>query len=126
MIFVYYKLFYPRLFLTILSNFNIWLLVVFLLGLLVVINDYRYLFYCWLLMATSDYFINGHYISGYWWLFYWWILVVINGHYISGYWWLFHWWLFYWWLLLVIICYIMIINDYLIINYCRIFYVMIS
>jgi hypothetical protein len=36
----YYKLFHPTLFFAILNNFNIWLLVIFLLGLLVVINGY--------------------------------------------------------------------------------------
>jgi hypothetical protein len=47
-IIVYYKIFDPRLFLAILSNYNVCLLVIFLLGLLVVINGYWYLFYWWL------------------------------------------------------------------------------
>ncbi len=50
----YYRLFHPRLFLAILSNSNIWLLVVLLLVLLVVI----------ILMAIS------YSIGGCWWLFY--------------------------------------------------------
>jgi len=36
---------HPRLFLAILSNSDIWILVVLLLGLLVVISGYCYLFY---------------------------------------------------------------------------------
>jgi hypothetical protein len=36
---------HPRLFLVILSNSDIWILVVLLLGLLVVISGYCYLFY---------------------------------------------------------------------------------
>jgi len=59
-IFVYYKLFHFRLFLVILNNYNIWLLVVFLLVLLVIINGYWYLFYLWLLMFLSGYFINSY------------------------------------------------------------------
>jgi hypothetical protein len=59
-IFVYHKLFHPRLFLAILSNSNIWLLVVILLVPLVLINGYWYLLYLWLLMFFSGYFINGH------------------------------------------------------------------
>jgi len=43
-------------------------IVILLLGLLVVINGYRYLFYWWLLMHISDYFINSY--GGY----------IINGH----------------------------------------------
>jgi len=58
--FFYYKLFHPRLFLAILSHFNIWLLVVFLLVLLVVINGYWYILYLWLLMFFSGYSINGY------------------------------------------------------------------
>jgi hypothetical protein len=46
------------------------------------------------------------------------ILVAINGYFING-----HWWLLYYKLLLVIICHIMTIGDYFIINYCWIFYV---
>jgi len=38
--FGYFLLFHPKLFLAILSNYNIWLLIVILLGLLVVINGY--------------------------------------------------------------------------------------
>jgi hypothetical protein len=64
-IFCYYKLFHPRLFLAILSNYNIWLLVILLLRLLVVINGYWYPFY--------------------WWLFYWWLLVVILLMSINGF-----------------------------------------
>jgi hypothetical protein len=52
---------------TILKNYNIWLLV---------INGYWYLFYWWLLMPIIGYFINS-----YWWLFYLWPLVV----FIVGY-----------------------------------------
>ncbi len=116
--FVHYRLFHLRLFLAILSNFNIWLLVVILLGLLGVINGYGYLFYWWLLMVILLVtillwllevillmVIEGYYINGYWW-----IIMLINGYYISGYWWLFdykplvvillvaidgYWWLFY-------------------------------
>jgi hypothetical protein len=82
----YYRLFYlklfesiinyfTRLFLAILNNSNIWLVVVSLLRLVVVINSYWYLFY--------------------WWLFYSWLLVVIllmviGGYSINGYWWLFY------------------------------------
>ncbi len=51
----------------ILSNFNIWLLVVIILMLLVVINGYCYLFYLWLLM----------FFNGYSWLFYSWLFVAI-------------------------------------------------
>jgi hypothetical protein len=58
--FVYYKLFFLRLFLAILNNYNIWLLVVLLLMLLVVINGYCYVFYLWLLMLFSGYFINNY------------------------------------------------------------------
>jgi len=58
----YFTLYY---FLTILSNFNIWLLVVLLLVLLVVINGYCYLFYLWLLT-----FFSGYSVNSYWWLFY--------------------------------------------------------
>jgi hypothetical protein len=38
--FVYYKLFHPIIFLAIQNNSNIWLLVIYLLVLLVVINSY--------------------------------------------------------------------------------------
>jgi len=41
------------------------------------------------------------------------ILVAINDYFINGY-----WWLLYYKLLLVIICYITIIGDYSILNYC--------
>jgi hypothetical protein len=44
----YIILFHSKLFLGILNNSNIWLLVVILLGLLVVINGYWWLFYQWL------------------------------------------------------------------------------
>jgi hypothetical protein len=37
-----------------------------------------------------------------------------------------YWWLLYYKLLLIIICYITTIGDYFIINYCWIFYVIIS
>ncbi len=96
----YYRLFHLKLFLfiinyftldyfwPILSNFNIWLLVVLLLVLLVVI----------LLMD-----INSYHIGGYLWLFYWWLLVIILlmviGEYsINGYCdysIISHWWLSY-------------------------------
>jgi hypothetical protein len=49
------------------------------------------------------------------------MLVVIGGYFINGY-----QWLLYYKLLLVIICYITTIADYCIINYCLIFYVIIS
>jgi hypothetical protein len=58
--FVCYKLFHLRFILAIINNYNIWLLVVLLLGLLVVINCYWYLFYWWLLMPVSGYSINDH------------------------------------------------------------------
>jgi hypothetical protein len=56
----YYKLFHLKLFLAILSNYNICLLIVILLVLLVVINGDWYLFYLCLLMFYSDYFINSY------------------------------------------------------------------
>jgi hypothetical protein len=70
--------------------------------------------------------IGGYSIVSHWWLFYWWLLiaiflVVINGYFINVY-----WWLLYYKLLLVIICYITSLGDYSIINYCSIFYVIIS
>jgi len=49
------------------------------------------------------------------------LLVVINDYFINVY-----CWLLYYKLLLVIICYIITISDYSIINYCLIFYVIIS
>jgi hypothetical protein len=54
-LFFYYKLFHPRLFFTILSNYNIWLLIVHVLRLLMVINTYSFGCYS---------------INGYWWLLY--------------------------------------------------------
>jgi hypothetical protein len=51
---------YSKLFLAIPSNSNIWLLVIFLLGLLVVINGYCYLSYWWLLLHITGYSTNGH------------------------------------------------------------------
>jgi len=53
-IFVYYKLIHLKLFLAILSNFNIWLLLAILL---MVINNYFINDYWWLLDA---YFIAGY------------------------------------------------------------------
>jgi hypothetical protein len=52
-------------------------LVIHLLGLLVVINGYWYLFYWWLflLMAIGGYFING----------YCWLLMDIGTYFINGY-----------------------------------------
>ncbi len=52
-------------FLAILSNSNIWLLVVNLLGLSIVINGYSYLFYWWLLVAIILMVISGYYINDY-------------------------------------------------------------
>jgi hypothetical protein len=49
------------------------------------------------------------------------LLVVISVYLINGY-----WWLLCYKLLLVIMCYIMTIGDYCIINYCWKFYVIIS
>jgi len=49
------------------------------------------------------------------------ILVPISGYFINGY-----WWLLYYKLMLVIICFITTIGDCSIINYCWIFYVIIS
>jgi hypothetical protein len=46
------------------------------------------------------------------------LLVTIDGYFING-----CWWLLYYKLLLVIICYIMTIGDYFIINYFSILYV---
>jgi len=57
---VYYRLFHR----------NIWLLVVLLLGLLVIINGYCYLFYWWLLVIVLLVAIDGYSITGYWCLFY--------------------------------------------------------
>jgi hypothetical protein len=69
-IFGYWRLFHPRLFLAISKNYNIWLLVVILLVLLMVI----------LLMA-----INSYSIGGYWWLFCYKPLAIIDGYFINGY-----------------------------------------
>ncbi len=60
-------------------------------------------------MVIAAYSIGGYYSNGYWWY------SIVNA-----------WWLFYWWLLMVMICYIRTIEDYYIINYCQIFYVIIS
>jgi hypothetical protein len=81
-IIVHYRLFHPRLFLAILSNFNIWLLVGLLLVLLVLI----------LFVAINVFYSIGGYKC---FLFYWWLLVVIllmaiGGYSINGYWWLFY------------------------------------
>ncbi len=61
----YYILFHFMSFLAILNNFNIWLFVTFLLGLLVII----------LLVV-----IDGYFIAGYWWLLMAIILVVIGDY----------------------------------------------
>ncbi len=97
-----------------------------------------------LLMVIDGYFIGGYWcllmvillmpigdysIGGYWWLLIDIILMVIGGYSIGGYWWI---------LidiilvvtavilLMAIICYTIIIDDSFIINYCLIFYVIIS
>jgi hypothetical protein len=49
------------------------------------------------------------------------LLLTISGYFING-----HWWSLYYKLLLVIIYYITAISDYSIINYCWIFYVIVS
>jgi hypothetical protein len=67
--------------------------------------------------------IDGYSINDYWWL-----LVAIDGYYINGYWLLLmtidgysindYWSILYYKLLLIILCYIMTVGDYFIINYC--------
>ncbi len=75
--------------------------------------------YC--INVIGEHFIGGYYIVNHWQLFYQWLLMAISAYFINGY-----QWLFYYKLLFVTICYIMTIGDYCIINYCWIFYVIIS
>jgi len=69
--------------------------------------------------------ISGYSIGGYWWLLIGITLVVIGGYFSNGYWWLFHCKPLVV-ILLAILCYTTTIGDYYIINYCLIFYVIVS